>query len=73
MKAKSIPNEEFVKIWQTAESVSDVAEKTGLKNLSCSVKAFRLRSLGIPLKKFRDIYLFDKDKLQGIAKQYAPK
>jgi len=49
---KQLMAEEFVRIWQTSNSVQEVAEKTGYKSTTLSVKANSLRRMGIPLKKY---------------------
>jgi DNA-binding transcriptional regulator GbsR (MarR family) len=49
----AVDSEEFVRAWQTSESVSEVSDRLGLSKLSASVKASHLRSAGVPLKKFR--------------------
>ena len=45
--------EEFVRAWQTAESVTEVADRLSMSKLGASVKASHLRKAGVPLKKFR--------------------
>ncbi len=44
---------EFVKAWQSADNVNEVADKLGMSKLGASVKASHLRKEGVPLKKFR--------------------
>jgi hypothetical protein len=44
--------EEFVKIWQAAETLEEVAEKCGQTVVSCTSRAIRYRKLGVLLKKF---------------------
>ena len=41
---------EFVRIWESADNVREVAEATGLKPASCQVRASTYRSKGIALK-----------------------
>jgi len=41
---------EFISAWQTSESVSEVAEKTGLQEGSCQTRAAKYRTQGIQLK-----------------------
>ena len=45
-------NDDFVVHWMTSTSVTEVAEKSGLKESTCTQKASTLRSKGVPLKKF---------------------
>lgn len=50
---QKVTAEEFVKAWQTSESIDQVAEKTGLEVSTCKVKASQFRHAGIPLQMFR--------------------
>jgi hypothetical protein len=52
-RSASVDPEEFVKTWQTAESVTEVADRMCMSKLGASVKASHLRKAGVPLKKFR--------------------
>lgn len=49
----AVDSEEFVRAWQTSESVAEVATRLSMSKLSASVKASHLRRAGVPLKKFR--------------------
>lgn len=42
--------EEFVRIWQSASSVREVSEKTGMKMKAIYVRSSTYRGLGIMLK-----------------------
>ncbi len=44
--------EEFIRTWQTAGSVQEVAEKCGMTENRVRNRASWYRSYGIPLKKF---------------------
>lgn len=44
---------EFIKIWQSATSLNEVAEKTGLSLATISSRASRLRKQGFELQKFK--------------------
>lgn len=44
---------EFIKIWQGSRSLDEVAEKIGLNKLQCSGKAYKLRSKGVRLQRFK--------------------
>lgn len=52
-RSVSVDPADFVKVWQTAESVNEVADRMGMSKLGASVKASHLRKAGVPLKKFR--------------------
>jgi biotin operon repressor len=52
-RSVTVDPEEFVKAWQTAVSVNEVADRLGISKLGASVKASHLRKEGVPLKKFR--------------------
>lgn len=45
-------DEDFVRTWQTSETLADVASRTKLTQLACSARASRLRGNGVPLRKF---------------------
>lgn len=66
---------EFIRVWQLSNSLKEVADKLGLSIKWVGVKAYRLRKLGVPLKRMRkgpkiDLIL---PELIGIAKDFAPK
>jgi DNA-binding transcriptional ArsR family regulator len=45
--------DQFIRIWQTSVSVSEVAERLALSYASVTAKAHTLRKQGIVLKRFR--------------------
>ena len=45
--------EDFVRTWQTCDSVADVADRLRMSKVGASVKASHLRRAGVPLKKYR--------------------
>ena len=53
----------FVRVWQTAPNMATVANKTGLTQASASVKASKLRGLGVPLRKMPKGYNISKARL----------
>lgn len=60
--------EEFVRTWQAAESVAEVAEKLGLKEKTVVSRANRYRKeLRVPLKKLYQRERLDPDRLREIA------
>ena len=60
--------ESFVKRWQSAYSVQEVVEKTGLSYQRVTTRSGFLRRKGVPLKTMRNINLVDYDKLKILAK-----
>src|SRR5262245_48831629 len=44
--------EKFIRIWQSSNSVAEVASRLGRKKSSVRVRAFRYRQMGVPLKHF---------------------
>ena len=52
LKNGAVSPEEFVRIWQAAGSVREVAKKTGVDKQSVEARAVRYRRAGVPLKKF---------------------
>ena len=49
---KKLTPEEFVKVWQTSESIREVCDKTGLTNGGANSRALLYRKNGVPLKRF---------------------
>ena len=49
----TVTAEEFVRIWQAAKTVGEVASRTGMKTTSAYSKAYAFRKEGVPLKTFR--------------------
>lgn len=61
--------EEFVKTWQAADSLAEVAEKLGLTRHSASNRGMRYRNAGVKLKKFeRGRNPIDVDALNKLCK-----
>lgn len=69
-KAPLVPPREFIRIWQSAESVAEVAMKVRRSKNACRVRAFRYRDLGVPLKEFPPVIIEppDWDELAEYAK-----
>lgn len=61
--------EEFVRVWRDASSVSEVADKLGIKRNSASAIAARLRKNGITMRSFpkRGAQVIDVKRLNKIA------
>lgn len=51
--AAELSPEEFVRIWQSSESVAEIVERTGVKADCLYSRACHYRKHGVPLKKFR--------------------
>ncbi len=67
----AIPNETFVRIWQTSDSVREVAERAGTTRGAASTRASVMRRNGVPLRYFneaRDREPVDWDGLADIAR-----
>lgn len=45
--------ERFIKLWQEADTLEEVAKKLGTTKQYCSVKACNLRRRGVSLKEFK--------------------
>jgi hypothetical protein len=60
---------EFVRIWQSSNSLADVAKQVNRTKNAVRVRAFRYRERGIPLKEFAavDVELIDWDELAEFA------
>lgn len=65
---------EFIRVWQTSNSVAEVAMKTRSKKNAVRVRACRYRKLGIPLKEFPvvEVELHDWDELAKYAASLLP-
>lgn len=63
------PAREFVRIWQSANSVAEVAKQVNRTKNAVRVRAFKYRERGIPLKEFPavEIELIDWDELAEFA------
>lgn len=49
----SVSAEEFVKIWQSSESVAQVADQAKMRIIACHVRAANYRRIGVKLKKMK--------------------
>ena len=69
-KAPQVSPREFIRIWQAAESVAEVAMQVRRSKNACRVRAFRYRELGVPLKEFPPVIIEppDWDELAEYAK-----
>lgn len=65
-RSMPVDSEDFVRAWQTSESVAEVAEKMSMSKLGASVKASHLRRAGVPLKKYRTGIGSDPDEFIAI-------
>jgi hypothetical protein len=52
-RGKSYDYLKFAEIWNSSDSVKDVAEKTGLEYSVCRGRAGKVRASSIALKKFQ--------------------
>lgn len=48
----AVSAEEFVRAWQAAEDLEQVARKTGLRVETVRARGYRFRKHGVPLKAF---------------------
>ena len=51
-KRQELTAEQFIRVWQAAESVAEVGARTGYEGHVASVRAAQLRAKGVPLKRF---------------------
>jgi hypothetical protein len=71
MQRAKVTAEEFIKIWQQAKSVAEVAEKTGLKIAAARRRASVYRTIyDVMLKKFKSGQRYDWTALQRAAHRY---
>ena len=71
MSSKKIGPEEFIKVWQTSDSLADVATKTGLANNSVRSRGIYYRKKGVPLKKLAGPYRNDWKALAEYAAEFV--
>jgi hypothetical protein len=64
---------EFVRIWQTAACIQEVARKARATVPACRVREKRYRAMGIPLKELEDGRLVYRDELRDFAQSLLPK
>ena len=62
--------EHFVKVWQTSQSIEEVAQRFHSTKAQASLKAIQLRKRGVPLKRFRAL-TSDLPQLIALAKSLA--
>jgi hypothetical protein len=74
-RQKTVRPEEFVRAWQQATNLNEVAELTGLRLESVRARGFRFRKKGVPLKKFasQGRPATDWVALRRLAEELAPK
>ena len=64
-------NEEFVRVWQAASNVKEVADKLGMGSATASSKALVLRRRGVRLKRFKERRTIEPDRLNAIIDEMA--
>lgn len=71
---RSVSPEEFVRAWQTSDSLAQVAERTGLKLETARARGRRFRKRGIPLKRFggQGRPATDWEALKKLAEELGP-
>lgn len=62
-----ISPEEFVRLWQNSNSLSEFSEKSGIKRANASLTAMRYRKHGVKLKKFVRQEHINWNKLKNLA------
>lgn len=73
---KRISADEFIRIWQIADSIPDVMKKTGLPKATVNARAYNYRKKGVPLKKMtgrRGAAGYNWKDLAELARRLAPK
>lgn len=65
-----VDNEKFIEVWQTSDSVQQVCDVTHLKKGSAYSKAFRLRQLGVKLKRMTPKSQREAKKLIELAERF---
>ncbi len=71
---KSLTAEDFVRLWQRAQTLDEVSERSGLSKGACSCRANNYREHGVPLKRFHAAVVRpDYHALAKLAQELAPK
>lgn len=66
--------ENFCRIWQESETLADVCETLGYEDPHTAVmRAYRYRTKGIKLKKFKNISPLDRRALNRVIKEVGEK
>lgn len=69
MSSKTIGPEEFIKAWQTSDSLDDVVTKSGLDKKAVRSRGIYYRKRGVPLKKLVGPYRNDWKALARYAEE----
>ena len=74
VQSAAIKPRQFIEIWQTSESLAEVAERCHATKPTCRVRAFRYRQRGVPLKVFPPIEIeeIDWQDLADYAEELLP-
>lgn len=65
--------EDFVRIWQTSDTIEEVCEKSKMNLNRARSRAANYRKKGVKLKHFGRAYVNDWDALAKVADDYRPK
>jgi hypothetical protein len=65
----AIPSREFIRVWQGAASLAEVAQKVRRNMNACRVRAYWYRRHGVPLKEFPPVVVEPTD--WGELAEYA--
>lgn len=68
-KNERISPDDFVRAWQKAETLTDVAKALGMSEHACENRAYRYRDQGVRLKHMRKH--MDVDRLNRIVEEIA--
>ena len=72
MAKKKVTAEEFIRVWQSAETLDDVCKELEIIPPYASSKASKLRAKGVPLQYFSKSAIgYDWDKLAELAMEAA--
>jgi hypothetical protein len=67
-RRSNIPPEEFVRIWQTASTIKEVAVRTGVAYNAACRRASNYRRHGVPLKKHLVMHKGPQNNWEALAK-----
>jgi hypothetical protein len=68
---KHVSSPDFVRAWQSSESVTEVADRLGLSRAQCHARSLSLRENGVPLRELV-VERHDYDELATLARELSP-
>lgn len=71
MSRSKISARDFIKAWQTSDTIEDVISKTKMSRAAINSRAYIYKKRGVPLKKMENSGGYDWDKLAEYAELFV--